>query len=390
MRSRFKLFLLCFYTCIISLGASPLKDSSQEIYSLNHEWSVYDTRKSAYVPFIRQVHRRTNQLHLSLTLKNYEGFYIKIRGMENSHVFLNNHLNYTFQKEEAIFLSVDSLQRYISPDSVCLITYYSLKSISTVPDVRVVLSSKNTIPINEDESVSSETATQHIHRKRSYNNDLRSMMKVISLIPLVIMILIWRFDNSSKLLLSRNQSDSFSKTGQVKRISSLSFISFMVYFSATLAFAVWFLADFSPWVTTEHLHLPPENLWEYGMSYIQLFLFFLFFVIVKYFIIQFMGVLYQDRQVSMIHLQQYINTAQFFCTLTAIFMCLSNFIAESLSMNLLNGILYVFCFLIVLKLVLMTVQLNKLVSYRKIYLFSYLCATEYILVILSIKFFTNL
>ncbi len=386
---RHQLFIIGILWCFpYFLSATP---SQKVIFSLENEWSVYDEEKSAYVPFLRPIHRRTNQLHLSPDLKKYAGFYLKIQGQKNAHLFMNNQLSYTFQKSGVVYWNVDSLRQELThdSDSVCLITYYTLTKISHAPKALIVLTNHDTVKKSELEQKQDVESLQRIRRERHYNNDLRSLMKLVSLIPLVIMILIWQFDKSSALLLSRRKADSFQKTGQLKRISVLSFVGFICYFASTMAFSIWFLNDFSVWITTDHLHPAPENLWEYGMSFLQLFLFFFLFIILKYFIIQFMGMLYRDTQVSMLHTQQYINTAQFFCTLTAIVMCLSNFIIDRMP-SLTNSIIFVFCGLVFIKLILMTIQLNKLVSYRKIYLFSYLCATEYILVLLSVKFFTIL
>jgi hypothetical protein len=113
------------------------------------------------------------------------------------------------------------------------------------------------------------------------------------------------------------------------------------------------------------------------------------FVIVKYLSISLMGILYHDRHILNLHFQEYMTSSYIFSVLAQLAILLTNTRAQFLTPDI-GDLSYVMIACMALPSLFLTYRLNKSVSYRKIYLFSYLCTTEYLPLLLFIKFFITL
>jgi hypothetical protein len=375
------------------LAKSPIVKPQTKIYSLASDWSIYDNQLQAYVPFLPSLHTEEKQLYLTINTQKYKDFYISLFGEKGVNLFINNNLVYHFQDSTWLHLRVDSLQKTMQGASL-LLTYWSIRTIKTAPISEITWHKKEKIAqsvqidtINNIPSNESKDTLVLIKTKESKIKEHKNFLLLATLGILAVMAI---FSITSKPIfsfafLSDTLSDFLKGKNQIKRLSTPYFIFFVLYYGLILAFVVMFFSTYSSKISYRIFFDEPTTLGKRIEIFLLLTFVMIAFITLKYTLIWILGSLYNDKQLINLHFQEYMNLSQFFCVTLLAVTLLANSIATTISQTTIDFLVYFFAFCMLSQSILMSYRINNAVIHKKLYLFSYLCASEYIPLFLSAK-----
>jgi hypothetical protein len=163
-------------------------------------------------------------------------------------------------------------------------------------------------------------------------------------------------------------------------------VIFVVFYAATFSFLIMYTQ------TATRIGLISEsaagNFQVSDLLYITLLLFLIVaaFQIGVLALIRVMGILYNLRSFTSVHIYEHIRVNQIFCSLMLIVFLLLNAAFDGISRPLLANVIIT---LLLLQALLVCIRINKVITFKKVYLISYFCITEFIPVLISIKFFVR-
>lgn len=364
-----------------NLFAQTIFSDSMRVSRLEDAWLVFDKKHETYLPYLSKIHGQVNKLHLLVDSSLYRKYYLFLEGKKGSHLFINNNLSYSFLQNQNLYLNMDSLVKVLR-NKVLLFTYYNPLFIENIPQASIYMK-----PPNHSQDLL-ESKGSSFKKKREQKH--RDFLVLTSILVLVVMSIIKKLYQNRQDFFSiiKYLSNFFKPNFQIKKLQILDFLWFLVYYGLSISFIILFLASYSSnnpnyrYFLNEYTYLSD--------SFQQLFS--VFFVVVLAILFQcilvwLVGTLYHDQQIIAIHLHQYVEISQFFCTIIVMIMMLANTIVFKLSPIQIDFLAYFFIVMFVLRTVLITYRLSILTEYKKIYLFAYLCSTEFIPMLLLAKFF---
>jgi Domain of unknown function (DUF4271) len=375
------LFLFMSLRLADGVQAQLVSDSTQ-LYPLEKEWTVFDRETEDYVPYFPKIHTTVNKIHIVLDSRKHPGFRFILKGLQGDYLFIDNRLLFTFKKEHQLYMSIDSLAKLYRNQNM-LITYYSPRFLEKNPEAYMASSFlfRNKIsPFNKVEEWA------RVKPPYAYRN----FLTVVSVIQLILIAIVIRFNTDKKNVFLGIYLPRVSKSGfQAKRLQNITFLIFSIYFGFTFAFTLFFLGTYSHILTYERIVTISASRADLTIDFITIGLFVIFTLLVKYAVIWFLGKLYNDRQITTLHFQEYMQIAQNFCTILALIMVLAHTVVIQYEVTFSDFLVYIFCIFLIIKAVLVSYRLNQVFTYKKVYLFSYLCATEYVPILFSAKLFAN-
>jgi hypothetical protein len=187
-----------------------------------------------------------------------------------------------------------------------------------------------------------------------------------------------------------NELGSFLKgKNQIKRLSTPSFLFFLLYYGLALSFVIMFLSIYSNKISYTNFFVEAATLEDRIEVFLLLTASIIALIVSKYGLIWVLGSLYNDRNIINLHFQEYMNISQLFCVVWLSVILLANSVATTISPITIDLLVYFFGFCMLLQSILMSYRINNGVIHKKLYLFSYLCASEYLPLFLSAKLLMN-
>lgn len=387
------LFLFSFGVgCFQLLAKTPTAQNQLKIYSLENAWSIYDNQLQAYVPFLPQLHTKEKQLYLILDHRKYKDFYLSLVAPKGTYLFLNNNLFHYFQDSLQLNLKIDSLQK-ITIGKPLLLTYLSMQYIKEPPSTKITIGMNGGSLVGNKETVAKlqESTPILIKARAADRQDNKNFLLLATMGLLTIMAV---FSYISKPMFSfqilLNELGSFLKgKNQIKRLSTPSFLFFLLYYGLALSFAIMFLSTYSNKISYTNFFVGATTLEDRIEVFLLLTASVIALIVSKYGLIWVLGSLYNDRNIINLHFQEYMNISQLFCVVWLSVILLANSVATAISPVAIDLLVYFFGFCMLLQSILMSYRINNSVIHKKLYLFSYLCASEYLPLFLSAKLLMN-
>lgn len=387
------LFLLGFgVACFELFAKTPTAQNQLKIYSLENAWSIYDNQLQAYVPFLPRLHTKEKQLYLILDYQKYKDFYLSLAAPQGTYLFLNNNLFHYFQDSLQLNLKIDSLQKIIIGKPL-LLTYLSMQYIKEPPSTNITIGIRGSRLTGDKEiGVKAQENIPIVIKARAA--DTQDNKNFLLLATLCLMTIMAVFSYISKQMFSLqfllNELGSFLKgKNQIKRLSTPSFLFFLLYYGLALSFAVMFLSTYGNKISYTNFFVEATTLEDRIQIFLLLTASVIALIISKYGLIWVLGSLYNDRNIINVHFQEYMNISQLFCVVWLSVILLANSVATTISPSTIDFLAYFFGFCMLLQSILMSYRINNSVIHKKLYLFSYLCASEYLPLFLSAKLLMN-
>ncbi len=384
--------LFAFFTASLSVFAQSLPTAEHvPVFSLHNQWNIYDNQTKTYLPFLPSLHLDKTQLYLALDTKKYKGFYLSMFVGQDAYFFFNNNLSAHFTTASWQHFSIDSLQKISGAQQPLLITYFSQKTFKKLPLSLITLRKTNagmdTITVANKNSFNPNIPNIRAEDKVNKNFLMLAILGILSIVAFFSQVNQPIFN---LYFLTNTLKDFIKGKNQIKRLSAPNFLLFLLFYGFSLSYIIILFATYTNKIDdTVLLSESNEDLLGKLEHWGILSVFVMAIVCVKFLIIWGLGVLYNDRQILNLHTQEYMNISQIFCVIMLCITLLFNSIQHDISVKSLNWLVYIFVFLLFLQAILLTYRINNATNYKKVYLFSYLCASEYFPLILSAKFFSS-
>ena len=166
-------------------------------------------------------------------------------------------------------------------------------------------------------------------------------------------------------------------------------IYFTALFGFNLAFAVLFILN-QPYLQNHALtFLHIDGFGQGILLWLLLGIGINLLIYLKYLLIAVIGWLFHARQLVNRHFTDYINTSSLFYILVSTVLSLVIYATFIVSVSFSQGVVLVVFFFLFYRSLLLYVKLLQLSAYSKLYIFSYICTTELIPVLIGLKFLTT-
>ena len=354
--------------CLVALAQLTYAQEDVVVKDLNNSWLVHDEELNIFVPYFERYHGNVTRVHLLLKPKDWAGFTLQIHSNPSTHLFINNKLIDRLEEKER-FYQIDDLPNF-GADTL-LITLYNPKNELFPLDTKILR-----YRIVSDTSLKGDRFIQAHPRNRNLD---RNLFTILSIILLGAFAFFSRIPNPIfDFGYLRRYMLSFTKSiNQGSRINGLSFLVFNLVFCFSLAFTLMVLNRFASFNQDADIPFLPFTNTALG-KFLSYFLFVFLFLLGKYLLILLASILYDFRKILNIHIQEFMNVNQLYCVVLIFGGVLLNFSSFPNPYTAYQWGIGFIVFSFLFSSFLTTYRINKVLPFRKIYLFSYLCATEFL------------
>ena len=396
-------FLTSFFTVILSFQSSvialPVVQSNSVYQTLSEDWVVYDEDLESYVPYLPTVHSQYRALHLifdfNKNLTDYENKYLGIALPKDAKLFWNTRFSSIVLEKEYIEISFDSLiHLYYNKETNINSTGFLMLTVYQEKPENQLLESYSAYIITKKGSFDKQEII-----KKVVKNPI-TLQKPTLLLPDWVLVLNWFmvgilvvfsvvvYPIIGKKAFGESWNYFFRPAKTFKRTELLPQIGYVVYFGLVMGF-VWVFYNYAELynLTTNNYFIATNSLFSFILSWFYATFLCLCIAVFRLFWIQLMGKLFfRSSQISEQHIQALVlgNTFSmsvvFTTTLLFSFWIDTSYIASLNSTN--SSFLYYFVLIIVISILthslLVSYYLFTRTNTDKLYLFSYLCGTEII------------
>ena len=344
-------------------------DTTRVIKDLSKEWLVYNPSYRTYIPYLTSI-KNTDYLNNWVSLKEYSGYSLHFNAMPNSSLFVNNRLWYEnlSGNSEDVVLKLNSLGEQ---PKTSLITVYNPKKI--FPDYEYIGYS----------SEAKNTLVKASLKKRSQNIAINYNIIVILFLLAVIALLKNRFPRYYRSLVGFNEvpvEDFHEQT-----FISNPLILFIVINSIIFTYIFLIIKEKIDIPGLAHIETLKFNSFS---DIVYLCCFFMAAFLCKLIYQWFIGDLFSFLKIVKMQFYELIKvTFKFNLLLLFILFITLRYWHElpfSISSQLVLITAGIFAGVIILRILFLFVRINL---HRNIYLFSYLCISEILPLLVIIKLF---
>lgn len=360
--------------------AIPAKE--EIIADLSEKWLFYDDDKEAFLPFI--VDMETSKglpIHLILDLKERNGTFIYFEVQAGGYLLLNNLLVEKFSKDGWHELRLDELKSY---GEQVLVTLYTPKKRQ-----KQILAWWT----NAKQKVESLDLYENTNIL-SYKNKqiLRFRDFLVSISVFILGIIAFAANWSESLYDSKVWLDKISDFLRPIRFSvkhsSIETLTFVFLASLILGHSIVLFEEYCSLLNPENRIINSQNFFDYLFHFLFTCVKILFVFVAKYLIVWFCTNLqFNNRQIILIHFQIFVRYGKIFMAVNFALLSTLSLIAYKIDVFWVDATFILLIFGLVIHSFIISFFVFRTINLKKLYLFSYLCATEFIPLFLIIKMF---
>jgi hypothetical protein len=373
---QFLILILLFYSISGKHSLAQDKEVYYIVKDLKADWLVLDHKSSMLVPYLPSVNSKSQVVHFDLNIRLYQDSYIQIAYVPETGFFINNTLvDYSDHKKVRIY-SIDSLTSYF-PGSRFFVSLYSNGFISNI-NTRIVTP-------HEGIAVSSEDAMFLPIQAVRYSKGMElAKVAVILIFALYAFYLnnnrraFIDYYNISNTFLRVSVDEFLDRTANITRVD----IGFIIGLSVVMSFITLMILK-----NQEIQPGPAEagSVFGFILIWVILMIVLFFWYLIRIFIISIMSDIFQIREVKVIHTFELIRLNNFFSLMFFIVVIAFLFVMKMTPDNLgrlLANLLLVVAFI---RISVLFIKFLNSTTYKKLYLFAYLCVAEVFPVLIGLK-----
>ncbi|WP_420579998.1 DUF4271 domain-containing protein [Reichenbachiella sp.] len=367
---------ICIWIFIVCLALSRgVQASDLELRNLKWDWEVYDQTTDQYIPYFKQ--SQTEAIRFKVDLNKYRNSYLKLTLPDQYFIWVQDELVYATPRPIIKYISLDSLYDLYDASTIHLTIYNESFDGNAIESIIVNLNQESRLWQGEDTL---------LERQGSNKSDLFIIISLISL-SLIAILRAFNFRLFNEFL-------SLGKSIQLRQNFDLIIahaplawpnIAFILFYSALIGSSVMSCDIF---LTESNVVFP----FTVGGSSslilgLKISAYCFVFIIAKLLLIIAGSELFKLKKVRLVHFFTYFRLSLIF-SIVAFSLSIVNGVFDGAMVNdywkLIQISIVLFCSA---RVVLIYFVLNKIYTFRKLHLFSYLCSSELIPLLLFFKIF---
>lgn len=339
------------------------------------DWVFYDEGEKTMLPFLANNKQYPVSMHLSVDLDKGKQAYLMLEIPENASLFIQNKFISHHDKSELKYYSLDSLRNVFKIDNLQL-TLYNNARFSYPSDAKIGFIHK-TLATSVDVN---PVLLRHFDDRSDY-------LKMIILLLFTFFVVLYSLFPAELLdffSLRRLFTFRFTNTALTKYRSLTKTQTLVIFYEAMLlaGILIIFLNYYSNPVG-EAFFLKINPIW----GWLLIFGIVLLLVFLKYILISIVSALFGLVDRINFYFVEYLRMSMIFYSI--LFIIISYTIINKFYILdvLLDGLIISVIIFNLMRLVVLYFKFRRSISMKSLHLFSYLCATELIPIVIGLKFF---
>lgn len=369
------IFILFFYLVPIQLLAqeSTLPKNYAMIADLKDEMQIYDAQYNAYIPYLADRHKNPKIISFWIDTEKYQGYSVLIYAPRDISFFFHQQLSFQTKKEGWLQFNIDSLAKKTNQKKIFCSVYDAQKRLPLSACAIAI----NYLSTSNDKVDLKRNSLERPTRPVEYKNFIVIML----LILLSIYTFLWNlYPKSLKSYFSfRNSLSSLSKKDMNLINKALSGNNLLIIFTHALLLAY----IYSLYRLKLNLN---ENILSIIAMYFQTLSVVVLIIAIKFVTIHFSGVLLNtQRLVINTHFFEYCRWSMLFYTSVS-FIPIYIWLAQPhLLVEFMQFFSYFVLIFHIFQGIIISSYIFRLIEYKNLYLFYYLCTTELVPLLIGVK-----
>jgi len=377
MRSPVKYIIAVFllFSFLADRAAGQELDGYTSVQDLRSSWSFYSSKEGTYLPFIPANGQETYAVHIEVDLRRFPGEFLIIRYPAKTSTWIGGELINYYENEALVHTSTDSLRQLFRKDVLRLILYNPNRDFDRLA----------TFIGHEEKDWNSYAQLNRIAERKTF--DEKDSFLIITLLIISLFTLLSRlfpkdfrdFFNIGSLFLTSTASDDIFKPRTLVKAQMI----FLLALSALIAYLL----------TVYHYYrqLSPLDplLGESGIIGSWVILTFVAYLIIllKYLLIYLVSILFNiSEKINYYFFEIIILSMVFYMALFVLLMGV-----ELVSFRAVEPFIKILVYPVILfyiiRLIILFFKIRSGTSIQNLHLFSYLCSTELLPIVIGLKYF---
>ena len=349
-------------------------DDYEVIKDLRDDWEFYSEKEQGYLPYITGNIINTNTIYFHLPLQQYRSKYLIITFRPGSSLWINQRLVEYYPENKTAWFPIDSLLQNHVRDKLLISVYNPTSSFDTMVTV---------IGVEAPSTLSRDRMNEIFIRKTS---PIKNSLIIIAFFIITLFTFLYnvfpvdfkQFTSFSLLFHTYNSMGSitksilFSKTQMVFLLglsSIIAFLSLIHQYVVDIPLLQWFLEG-------------KPVVWAWILLTIVIFI----SLILKYFLIIVLSSLFGIRDLANNYFLEIIILSMIFYLILFIVVVASGLSVYHRTAEIVRFLTIPVAIFYPIRLIFMFFRIRKKASVNNLHLFSYLCATELLPMIIGFKY----
>lgn len=374
MRNPIRFSFLIFFTIALSIAASGAEKG--EVEDLKPTWLVYSEAAKTYLPYVSELEVPTT-IHFFLDLNRFSDYHLDLNLPAGTSLLIENNLVFATRKPHDGIYSIDSLKQKYDKDEV-LVSVFGRELQLGQLKTRIIDSNPAKL-WNADQSIYTIVKRDIRSHTDFFIVSILIVLTVVLLVRRVLKNVFFEYFSFQRAFSISPRSEGLFSIGVFSSANMMVLAMYAIVLGFNMVVVSLGISDQFRAQDTMGLILI-----SLGVSAVLMLL-----MIVKYFLVWVISEIFRLRKFHFIQYYDYIRITLF---ATAVFFILSIFNLSTdgyYLLNYQNAFLGIVVLMLLMRPLFIFLKLNKLSGYKNLHLFSYICGTEIIPLIIILKFFLN-
>ncbi|CAA9285852.1 MAG: hypothetical protein AVDCRST_MAG56-4114 [uncultured Cytophagales bacterium] len=353
------------------------------IENLSDQWLVYDNVYQSYVPYLQDRYPVQYTLNLVLDPAKYRSYRLLLEAEQPCYLFVQSKLVRLIGAQERVSLDLDSIQN-LAKSQTLLLTLYNPEGHAVAPLAQVVF------PHVQHVQVATVTAKDELEAKLRTKNTFTNFLIVAAVFVLGLYAFLWNYHPKA---FSQYFNLRFMVPGALREDVPLinkplsgSSLLFVLAHSFLLSLFYITVQQSSDKLFANILVVDATGQFWPVVQYFLMMSGLIFALLLgKYLLIQAVGSVFKLSGVTHVHFYEYLLFSRVFYTVV-VFLQFALFLVAPVWVSVIaEVVIWIVLLFNIVRIVIINSVLSRLTSAKNLYLFSYLCTTELIPLLIGIK-----
>lgn len=343
----------------------------------------YSQSHDSYIPYVKGTPFNSAAAVFVLPLKEYQDYQLLVQPPAEAALLINRTIVDYYEGSGSVFYPIDSLRRLYG--DTCIISVFHPSLQPHLLEVKVI--GRQPYSYADAGSSISEDFLEVVEREgKSFSNffiiGVLLLLAVMAILRNVFpKVFVSYYDITRAAALRVRDEANFTM-----KLSGRGHLAFLVFYSLLFGFLLMVLLQTAGEIETVFSFLKVSGFGTYLYAWLLLSVIVFFFQLFKYWLLRIVAGVFNVPDFAGIHFFDFLRLSQIFYTLVFVLVLLL-FLGADAYVGTGSAILIrVVAVFAVIRLLLIFFKLLHLSSFRKTYLFSYLCTTEILPLLIGLKF----